>query len=225
MAFTLDEVVPWGRSMAEYVAMFELSPQDLGSQILGCADGPASFNAEMHAQGHCVVSVDPLYRFSAEEIRGQIDKTYPTIMQQLRENLDDYVWSQIPSPESLGRLRMEVMDRFVADFPQGVKEARYLPHELPSLPFEDQAFGLAVSSHFLFTYSDQLSAEFHCQAIQEMLRVAREVRVFPLLTLGRQPSPHLDVACERLRASGRKIEIKTVGYEFQRGGNQMLRIW
>ena len=43
--------------------------------VLGCADGPASFNAEMHAQGHAVVSMDPVYEFSSEELRGQIEKT------------------------------------------------------------------------------------------------------------------------------------------------------
>ena len=57
MAFTLDKVVPWGRSMEEYVSMFSLSSGELDSRILGCADGPASFNAEMHAQGSSVVSV------------------------------------------------------------------------------------------------------------------------------------------------------------------------
>lgn len=91
MSFVLDNVVPWGRSMDEYVAMFELSRQELDSGILGCADGPSSFNAEMYAQGHSVVSADPVYQLSPEEIRGRIDKTYPTIMEQLYENREDYV--------------------------------------------------------------------------------------------------------------------------------------
>ncbi|MFH0909655.1 MAG: SAM-dependent methyltransferase [bacterium] len=211
--------------MDEYAAMFELSRHELDSRILGCADGPASFNAEMHSHGRTVISVDPIYRCSREEIRGRIDKTYPTIMEQLRQNHDDYVWGKISSPEALGQLRMRTMDRFLVDFPQGVKEGRYLPCELPALPFTDQAFSLAVCSHFLFLYSDQLSSEFHDHSVQEMLRVAREVRVFPLLTLGRQASPHLDVICEQLRKSGRACEIKKVDYEFQRGGNHMLRIW
>jgi hypothetical protein len=45
MVFTLDRVVPWGRSFDEYVAMFALSSEDLGRRILGCNDGPASFNS------------------------------------------------------------------------------------------------------------------------------------------------------------------------------------
>ena len=116
--------------------MFELSQEDLDARILACADGPASFNAEMHTEGHSVVSVDPVYQSSVEEIRGRIDKTYPTIVQQLRENLDDYVWTRISSPEVVGQLRMETMDTFLDDFADGVNGGRYLPHELPTLPFE-----------------------------------------------------------------------------------------
>jgi hypothetical protein len=45
VAFTLDKVVPWGRSFDEYVRMFDLTPADLGKRILGCGDGPASFGS------------------------------------------------------------------------------------------------------------------------------------------------------------------------------------
>jgi hypothetical protein len=64
----LRETVPWGRSYDEYVRMFALSERDLALPIVGCGDGPAAFNAEMSLRGHRVVSVDPLYRFSAAEI-------------------------------------------------------------------------------------------------------------------------------------------------------------
>lgn len=57
----LDDVVPWGRTLAEYELMFNLSEVDLNLKILGCGDGPASFNAEMTKQGHRVVSIDPIY--------------------------------------------------------------------------------------------------------------------------------------------------------------------
>ena len=69
MGVKLSQAVPWGRSMAEYVGMFDLGAQDLGKQILGCADGPASFNAEMTARGCRVVSCDPIYVFTDHEIR------------------------------------------------------------------------------------------------------------------------------------------------------------
>lgn len=39
MGLVLDNVVPWGRSYEEYVAMFVLDTHDLGLKILGCGDG------------------------------------------------------------------------------------------------------------------------------------------------------------------------------------------
>ncbi len=68
MAFTLEQIVPWGRSFGEYVRMFALTEADLEKRILGCGDGPASFNAAMFRRGRRVVSVDPLYGFSAEQV-------------------------------------------------------------------------------------------------------------------------------------------------------------
>jgi len=225
MAFQLDQIVPWGRSFDEYVRMFSLTDDDLKQRILGCGDGPASFNATMHQMGNRVVSVDPLYKFSAEQIRGRIQEVYPTIMEQLVANQSGYVWTTIASIEELGQIRMKAMGDFLADYEPGKSEGRYLAHELPELPFEDGQFDLALCSHLLFTYSGQLSAEFHCRAALEMRRVAKEVRVFPLLDHGGQPSPHLDLVCRFLKEHGFHVEVEPVNYEFQRGSNKMLRVW
>ena len=40
MPFSVERVVPWGRSLAEYQAMFGLNATDLDGLILGCGDGP-----------------------------------------------------------------------------------------------------------------------------------------------------------------------------------------
>jgi putative acetyltransferase len=70
----------------------------------------------------------------------------------------------------------------------------------------------------------QLNFEFHMASIEELSRVATEVRVFPLLTLERKFSPHVEVLQIALAEKGRDTEICSVPYEFQRGANQMLRI-
>ncbi len=224
MVFQLDEIVPWGRSYDEYVRMFALSDADLEKRILGCGDGPASFNAAMHRQGKKAVSVDPIYQFSAEQIRGRVQEAYRTIIEQLVANQSAYVWTTIPSPQDLGRIRMEAMEEFLADYGPGKSGGRYLPHDLPELPFADGEFDLALCSHLLFTYSGQLSAEFHCRAVLEMCRVAREVHVFPLLDHGGQSSPHVEAVCRMVEAKGCRSVIEPVDYEFQRGANRMLRI-
>ena len=68
MSFKLNDVVPWGRNFGEYVNMFNLTESDLSKKIAGFGDGPASFNCEATAKGYDVVSFDPVYKFSGEEI-------------------------------------------------------------------------------------------------------------------------------------------------------------
>ena len=57
---------------------------------------------------------------------------------------------------------MTAMRRFLADFARGKCEGRYLDASLPDLPFEDNGFDLALSSHFLFLYSEQFDYEVPC---------------------------------------------------------------
>jgi hypothetical protein len=224
MGFTLDKVVPWGRSFDEYVNMFDLTEKDLSLHILGCGDGPAAFNATLTKRGGSVVSVDPVYVFDTAQIKSRITETYEAVMAQMHKNQDDYAWGDIPSVEQLGKIRMSAMENFLADFDSGKEVGRYVAGELPSLPFENKQFDIALSSHFLFLYSAHLSAEFHIQAIQEMLRVAREVRIFPLLALDGVSSPYLPAVNEHFSRDGCSVETARVPYEFQRGGNEMLVI-
>ena len=224
MPFTVDGVVPWGRTMAEYCGMFDLGERDLRGRILGCGDGPASFNAEMSAQGYRVVSVDPLYAFPAAAIEQRVEETYEIIMEQLARNREDFVWTYVPSLPALGQRRMGAMRRFLADFARGKCEGRYLDASLPDLPFDDNSFDLALSSHFLFLYSEQFDLTFHVRALQEMLRVAPEARAFPLLQIGGAPSPHVQGVIDAFTAEGIQARIEDVPYEFQRGGSRMLRL-
>lgn len=222
--FTLDQIVPWGRSYGEYRRMFALSDADLRLRILGCADGPASFNAEATRRGSTVVSLDPLYRLEAVQIRDRISATYDHVLDQTRRNAEAFVWDGIGSVEVLGQLRMAAMQDFLEDYDRGKAAGRYVDAELPTLPFADASFDLALCSHFLLLYTEQLDEAFHRAAIREMCRVASEVRIFPLLTLGGQRSPYVECSTEAARHAGFDVSIEDVPYEFQRGGNEMLRI-
>ena len=73
-------------------------------------------------------------------------------------------------------------------------------------------------------YWEQLCEDFHFQAIRQMCRVAGQCRVFPLLELGGRLSRHLDPAMVRLERAGMTVDVKRVEYEFQKGGNEMLRV-
>lgn len=218
----LQNVIPWGRSLAEYHAMFSLSAEDLSKRILGCGDGPASFNAEVTAASGSVISVDPIYEFSAEQIRHRIAEVGPGVLSQLAAHRDNYLWDHFSGVEDVGRTRMQAMERFLEDYEKGRQQGRYIEASLPALPFEDDAFELALCSHFLFLYSSQIDLESHWAGVRELCRVAREVRIYPLVALEGLESPHLGAVIERLRAEGLSARREPVDYRFQKGANDML---
>jgi hypothetical protein len=221
---TLSEIVPWGRSHAEYVAMFGLSSSDLCKSILGCGDGPAGFNAGQTARGGRVVSVDPIYEFGGAEIGRRFEEAAPGIISQLRRTEADWVWTHHTSPDQLLDTRRQALRAFLEDYGRSRAEGRYLTASLPCLPFADRAFGLALCSHLLFVYSGILSEQFHVDSVLELCRVADEVRLFPLLALDHRPSPHLSSVLGAVTARGLRVQVVRVPYEFQPGGNEMLLV-
>jgi len=62
--------------------MFALSDADLRLRILGCAEGPASFNTEATRRGTEVISIDPLYQLGIAKIRDRIATTYDRMLRQ-----------------------------------------------------------------------------------------------------------------------------------------------
>lgn len=218
----LQNVIPWGRSLAEYQSMFSLAGVDLNKNILGCGDGPASFNTEVTAASGHVISVDPVYAFSKNQIRSRIAEVYPSIMEQLAKHHSDYIWDHFTGVEHVGRTRMQAMEQFLQDYDEGKQQGRYIEAALPALPFENQAFDLALCSHFLFLYSTQLSLEAHIAGVRELCRVAREVRIYPLVSLEGTGSPHVDPVVERLNAEGITASREPVSYRFQKGAIEML---
>ena len=224
MSIRLDQTVPFGRSLREYELMFSLSAADRRSRILDCAAGPSSFNAELTAAGGDVWSIDPLYQFGGAEIQRQFFSTLDHVIEQVRATPQNWVWTYHRDPEDLRRNRITVMDAFVADYREGRGTDRYVCGSLPALPFERDAFDLALSSHFLFLYSDHFSQTFHLDSVRALMRVAREVRIFPLIALRAERSQHLEPVCNQLQHDGYQVSIEQVGYELQRGGNDMLRV-
>ncbi|HTL30323.1 MAG TPA: hypothetical protein VL282_13915 [Tepidisphaeraceae bacterium] len=224
MTFTINNIYPWGRTFDEYRRMFALTDADLRGRIVGCADGPATFNATMRGMCRRVVSVDPLYQFSGDEIRSRVEATYPLMVARTTEQYDKFVWNEIASPEALAELRISAMRAFIDDFDAGRREGRYLIGSLPAVDLPDDSFDLALCSHYLFLYSADVAYETHVASVREMLRLAREVRIFPLLDMDAKRSRYLDPIISQLRPEGFHASIDRVPYEFLRGANEMLRI-
>src|SRR4051812_39019717 len=113
MSITLDRVIPWGRSLGEYRRMFRLSDEDLAGAVLGCGDGPASFNAEAAALGWRVVSCDPIYAFSAAQIEHRVHDCAAGLIAQVKAAPNAFVWgTAFRDPDHLGECRLAAMRRF-----------------------------------------------------------------------------------------------------------------
>jgi SAM-dependent methyltransferase len=220
----MPEKIPLGHCLDEYTKMFSLTkPSDLDLKILDCAGGTASFNAEMTRQGKKVISCDPYYyQRTPVEIHALIQETYHTVIDFPRELYAYGGKNYFESEEHLAKVRRNAMLEFLEDFPSGLQQGRYVNASLPDLPFNDDQFDLALCSHFLFTYPHS-SENFPLAAITEMCRVAKEVRVFPLLDRFGGISEHLNPLRTILNRSFH-VETPVVNYEFQIGGNEMLRV-
>ncbi len=223
MAFKLESVVPWGRNFDEYKTMFCLNEDDLSRKIAGFGDGPASFNYEAAKHRISVTSFDPIYCFAKEELQARIEEVRGIVMKQMAENKDNYIWTKIKSLDELENIRMSAMELFLKDYEQGKKEGRYIYHELPDkTDFEDNTFDIGLSSHFLLMYTE-LGFDFHIKAISEMLRICKEIRIFPVVDLDANKSRLTNRIIEYFDKNY-KTELFKTDYEFQKGGDTMLSI-
>ena len=218
----LESVVPWGRSFDEYRRMFNLQDHELGYSILGCADGPASFNAELTRLGGKVISSDPIYQFSCDEIAERVRAVYPAVMEEVKQHRENFIWDQFDDEEALGHCRMRSMEMFLQDYDAGVADGRYVGASLPFLPFEPQQFRLALCSHFLFLYSDKVDQAEHLKAVGELCRVAEEVRIYPLVDLNAEESIHLAPVMSAMENYGIAARLMPVNYQFQKNATHML---
>ncbi|SMN16331.1 hypothetical protein CRYPA_167 [uncultured Candidatus Thioglobus sp.] len=144
-------------------------------------------------------------------------------MDQVAKNKGDYVWKNIADVEAMGQVRMDAMQAFLSDYELGKKSGRYINASLPTLPFNNTEFELALCSHYLFLYSEHVNQEQHILSMRELCRVASEVRVYPLLSISNnQISPHLEPVMSAIKKSGCNASLIPVEYEFQKGATEML---
>lgn len=233
----LDRVVFIGRTLSEYMWMFNLDPSQLRDlRILDCPSGASSFVAEASGghQVRKVVGCDLLYGNNnpkALEKRGKEDLEY--MLERLSQVPDFYDWTLYTSVEDLRRARSASLRRFISDYESkqdfvngNKKNDGYIHAELPKLPFDDKSFDLVLSSNFLFYYHNMLDYSFHLDSILELLRVtSKELRIFPV----QKPDSNLPEYFDRLMESisGHMQEkvsfrVEKARYEFRRGVNKVL---
>ncbi len=218
----LDKIVPWGRNLSEYKNMFLLNEKEIiNYKILDVAGGPSSFNCEVNEKGGNVVSYDPLYMYSSQIIKPKINETAEIVLKEIEKNREKYNWINIKNPNELLRIRLEAMKKFLKHYE--INPNRYIYGELPIISFNNNSFDLVLCSHFLFLYSNILYLNFHIESINEMLRVGKEVRIFPIVDLNNKKYKYLEKIIE-IFEKDYFIELKESNYNFQKNAKEMLII-
>lgn len=201
--------------------MFDLARSEIEGRLLDCSAGASSFVAEAGERGAWAVAADPAYALDRRRLAelGHEDLTRGGAIAE--QHPDRFTWTWYGDKERRTDMRRQALARFLSDLV--VHPGRYVAAALPTLPFRDGCFDLAVCSHLLFTWADELGRGWHAAAIRELTRVAREVRVFPTIVQGRgEPVPFWDDLMADLAAAGVHTEVRPVPYEFQVGGNRMF---
>ncbi|KTD26135.1 SAM-dependent methyltransferase [Legionella lansingensis] len=221
----MRKLVLWGHHIDEYQEMFALTDKDKHSRILEYGCGPSAVNVELTQQEQKIVSADPLFNLDKDTLYSKVDLVFADMVARVTKDQDKFNFSLYGSLEGLINKRREGMKQFFADYQQGKKEKRYYGVNHYALPFSDFFFDFALSSHYLFADLDDQDVDFHLQVIKELARVAKEVRIFPLIDRHHQPSPFLGPVLLGLQQENFGVEVKEVTYHLQPGGNAMLRVW
>lgn len=218
----LDTPVITPRPLADYRNMFLLTDQELlAGPILDCPAGSSPFGAQVRARGGTVVSVDPAYARPRPELAGQLTADLDLLRPRVRANRDNIDWSYLGSPDVLMRIWELATDLFLADYDHDGE--RYVAAALPSLPFPDKHFRLALSSHLLFTYPVHLSFAEHVAGLLELVRVTDgEVRAFPLVDFAGAAYARLDEVRATLAEHRVRTELRRAACAYTLGGDEML---
>jgi len=220
-----NRLVLWGHSLDDYREMFDLNDADLKKSILECGAGPTSFNVEMQQRGTKVISSDEMYKAAQSELQDTIQHTFQATIKRLHEHHEDFVLDKDSEFDQLVKDRQAGIVKFLDDFDKGKGEGRYQASDLRALPFGDYQFELALCSHSLFGNRGEENEQDEIKAIEEMCRVAHEVRIFPLIDNEGTLSPFVGSVMLALQQDNLGVEIREVPYRLQKNGNAMMRVW
>lgn len=212
----------WVHSLEDYCSMFNLDEQTLKLSILDYPAGISSFNSEMFAKGHAnVVSADRHYDLSPMDMVKHVG----FVIQDLSENIEQ--WSSqfhqaaVDEIDDFLNRSNQYAQLFLRDYSVGQQESRYQVAKLPRLPFNDLQFDLALCSDLMFR-----SPKFTpLEVATELARIAKEVRIFPLMDRHGEISAELGPVMLALQQQDFGIEVKEVSFKLHKKSNAMLRVW
>lgn len=221
MPFSLDHVVFFGRTWEESMGMYALEPAALaGLRILDCPGGPDGLVSEGLARGLDITAVDPQYA----DDPGTLEQRGRSEIHQTVEAwfADPETGDDIERMREYERLKIEALESFIEAF--RAHPDRYVTGQLPSLPFDDDSFDLVLSGHLLFVYASRehgglmhdetFGLDFHIESVRELLRVGREVRLFPTYAFfgPRRRHDYIAPVLDAIRADGHEFDFIPSGW-------------
>ncbi len=225
-------IVSTCRTLSDYAAMFALAADDLepGRRILDVASGGSTLVLEAREARVDVVSVDPLFARSPADVLSVLRDGLETSISTVQTRTEEYGFKPYGNVGAFSQHRRRSYRHFKRLFLASAAGTRPLPFVaagLPQLPFADKSFDLVLVSHLLFAYGRALGTDFHSAALGELLRVGREVRIFPLSSAGIDDIGgdfDADEFIDGLRARRLFVHIEQVPYEMRHGANEMLTV-
>jgi SAM-dependent methyltransferase len=221
----MRKLVLWGHGAEDYLGMFDLSQAELESGILEYGCGPSAVNSQLTKLNKQVVSCDPLFVLDKDTLSSKAKMIFANMAEEIYLHQDRFDFSQSGGLEKLLVNRQQGMQNFFADYPNGKKEGRYVGISDYHLPFADFTFEYALSSHYFFADLDEQTVDFHLIVIRELARIAKEVRIFPLVDREGNMSEFLGPVLLGLQQENYGVEVREVSFHLHKSGNAMLRVW
>lgn len=234
--FKLASVAFFGRSFAEYEEMFEFTPEQWrGKKVLDVASGPASFAAEAKRHGISVTACDPRYGSDSGALQSLASFDIDTCMAKTKETPQHFLRTCDEEHDRFKAEKLRALKKFAEDYTASDAVERYVKASLPDLPFEHGQFDIALCATLLFVYSDISSGgvlpdspfdyDFHFASVRELLRVAREVRIYPLKGMNMDVHPYLTKLLDDLSHLDIKQELRPARFRDIKGADQFLTIY
>ncbi len=235
--FHIERVACFGRTLHEYVEMFNLDLEKLkGTSVLDCASGPASFTAEVQKKGIRAVACDPIYSLQIDDIIQNAQRDIPACIRETQRHRDLFLRDNNEEDASFLEEKLKALSMFADDYKKMDSCRRYVPAAFPHMPFYDESFDMVLCSNLLFVYSDVKTGGilrssvfdylFHHRAVHEMLRIARnEVRIYPVVGPNKRRHPFIEQLLEDESFFPYDMQFETVMMKDIKGATQMLRIF
>ena len=184
--------------LEDYKLIFDLKQKDLEKKILEFPAGFSSFNTQMHGLGYHIVSADPLYQYDQAQLRDYA---------QVNLSEDDFYRAK----------------KMLNDFGWGKESGRYVAADSPEATFSFHQFDLLLCHDWVFKTNPE-DVLFQEERIRQLAGLAQELRIFPLTNDQGENAEALAPVMLSLQKQGFDLEVKDVGFQFEKNGHVMLKV-